>query len=96
MESPPGQKSGQDASGFTWGEYLEWLVRSLGSLTAVAEKLSAALRQGRRLVVIPAENASELGRLSELAAKLDIHPVRSLKEAVDLVLVEHAVETPDY
>ncbi len=41
MESPPGQKSGQDASGFTWGEYLEWLVRSLGSLTAVAEKLSA-------------------------------------------------------
>ena len=41
MESAPGQKSGHDASGFTWGEYLEWLVRSLGSLTAVAEKLSA-------------------------------------------------------
>jgi hypothetical protein len=44
------------------------------------------------------KNASELGRgrLSELAAKLEIHPVRSLKEAVDLVLVESAVETPDY
>lgn len=62
----------------------------------VAEKLSAALRQGRRLVVIPAENASELSRLEELATKLEIHPVRTLKEAVDLVLVEPQVETPDY
>jgi len=65
-------------------------VNPIGGL---AEKLSAALRQGRKLVVIPAENASELVRLEELAAKLDIHPVRALKEAVDLVLVEP--ESPD-
>jgi len=68
-------------------------VNAIGGL---AEKLSAALRQGRKLVVIPAENASELVRLEDLAAKLDIHPVRTLKEAVDLVLVEPEVETPDY
>jgi predicted ATP-dependent protease len=54
----------------------------------VAENLSAALRQGRKLVIIPAENATELGRLEELAAKLEIHPVRTLKEAVRLVLVD--------
>jgi ATP-dependent Lon protease len=68
-------------------------VNPIGGL---AEKLSAALRQGRKLVVIPAENASELGRLEDLATKLDIHPVRTLKAAVDLVLVESPVETPDY
>lgn len=69
---------------------------NVNAVGGVAEKLSAALRQQRKLVVIPAENASELGRLEELAAKLDIHPVRTLKEAVGLVLVEPAAETPDY
>ena len=62
----------------------------------VAEKLSAAARHGRRVVVIPAENASELGRLEELGNKLEIHPVRTLEEAVRLVLVEPAAESPDY
>jgi ATP-dependent Lon protease len=69
---------------------------NVNAIGGVAEKLSAALRQGRKLVVIPAENASELGRLEELATKLDIHPVRTLKAAVDLVLVEPQAETPDY
>ena len=69
---------------------------NVNPIGGVAEKLSAALRQGRKLVVIPAENASELGRLEEIAAKLEIHPVRTFKEAVDLVLVGPQVETPDY
>lgn len=54
----------------------------------IAEKLSSAARHGRRLIVIPAENALALGRLQDLAVKLDIHPVRTLGEAIDLVLVE--------
>ncbi|MEO7038080.1 MAG: BREX system Lon protease-like protein BrxL [Polyangiaceae bacterium] len=69
---------------------------NVNPIGGVAEKLSAAHRQGRKLVVIPAENASELGRLEELVAKLNVHPVRTLREAVDLVLVEPGVETPDY
>lgn len=69
---------------------------NVNAIGGVAEKLSAAARHGRKLVVIPAENASELGRLAELGSKLDIHPVRSLKEAVDLVLVDRDVEPPEY
>lgn len=61
---------------------------NVNAVGGIAEKLSAAARHGRQLVVIPAENASELGRLAEIASSLDIHPVRSLKEAVDLVLVD--------
>jgi ATP-dependent Lon protease len=61
---------------------------NVNAVGGIAEKLSAAARHGRQLVVIPAENASELGRLTEIASSLDIHPVRSLKEAVDLVLVD--------
>jgi ATP-dependent Lon protease len=60
-------------------------VNPIGGLP---EKLSAALRQGRKLVVVPAENASEIARLEDLAMQLDIHPVRTLEEAVRLVLEE--------
>ena len=42
MDDMPGHKSGQGASGFTWGEYLDWLIASVGSLAGVAEKLCAA------------------------------------------------------
>ncbi len=52
----------------------------------VAEKLSAALRQGRKLVIIPAENAPDLGRLVELVGSLEVRPVRTLNDAAGLVL----------
>lgn len=63
-------------------------VRTLLQCLGRSSLMPAAARHGRQLVVIPAENASELGRLTEIASGLDIHPVRSLKEAVDLVLVD--------
>jgi ATP-dependent Lon protease len=69
---------------------------NVNAIGGVAEKLSAAARHGRRLVVIPAENASELQRLEELGSKLEIQPVRSLKEAVQLVLVDADAVAPDY
>lgn len=69
---------------------------NVNAIGGVAEKLSAAARHGRRLVVIPAENASELGRLSEIAERLDIHPVRTLREAVDLVLVDPEEQHVEY
>lgn len=69
---------------------------NVNAIGGVAEKLSAAARHGRKVVVIPAENASELQRLQELGNKLEIHPVRTLKEAVDLVLVDPEVDPPDY
>ncbi len=61
---------------------------NVNAVGGIAEKLTAAARHGRRLVLIPAENASELGRLPELGLQLDIHPVRELREAVELVLAE--------
>jgi ATP-dependent Lon protease len=68
-------------------------VNAIGGLT---DKLSAATRHGRRLVVIPAENASEVGRLTEIGSKLDIHPVRTLQEAVDLILVDPDLPPTEY
>lgn len=69
---------------------------NVNAIGGVAEKLSAAARHGRKVVVIPAENASELQRLEELGSKLDIHPVRTLKEAIEIVLVDPDLDTPDY
>src|SRR5688572_20548190 len=43
MADTPGQKSGHEA-GFTWSDYLDWAAAREGSLTAVAEKLSARRR----------------------------------------------------
>jgi ATP-dependent Lon protease len=61
---------------------------NVNAVGGVADKLSAAARHGRRLVVIPAENASELARLTEIGDTLEIHPVRSLAEAMKLLLVD--------
>jgi ATP-dependent Lon protease len=69
---------------------------NVNPIGGVAEKLSAAARHGRRVVVIPAENATELGRLPELGERLEIHPVRTLQEALKHVLVEADVPEMDY
>jgi ATP-dependent Lon protease len=69
---------------------------NVNPIGGVAEKLSAAARHGRHVVVIPAENATELGRLPELGEKLEIHPVRTLQEALRHVLVEADVPEVDY
>lgn len=45
MARPAGHNPGHPA-GFTWGDYLDWLVREAGTLAAVAERLSA--RGGHR------------------------------------------------
>lgn len=37
----PGHGTGQAPAGFTWDDYVAWLVERQGSLTAVAERLSA-------------------------------------------------------
>lgn len=37
----PGQETGQAPAGYTWDDYVAWLVARQGSLTAVAEHLSA-------------------------------------------------------
>jgi len=68
-------------------------VNAIGGL---ADKLSAAARHGRRVVVIPAENATELGRLAEIGNKLEIHPVRTLSEAMSLLLVDEDEAEVDY
>jgi len=52
---------------------------NVNAIGGVAEKLSAAARHGRKLVVIPAENASELGRLSG-ARKQARHSSRAFSE----------------
>lgn len=60
-------------------------VNAIGGLP---EKLAAASRHGRRVILIPAANASELPRLKDVIEKLDVHPVRTLREAVDMILVD--------
>jgi ATP-dependent Lon protease len=61
---------------------------NVNSIGGVADKLSAAARHGRRVVVIPAENASELTRLPEIGDKPDIYPVRTLGEALKVLLAD--------
>lgn len=40
--SPPGQDPGHEPpAGFSWGDYVSWLVESHGSLSSVAERLAA-------------------------------------------------------
>ena len=47
----------------------------------------AAVRHGRKTVIIPAANAAELARVPELAAQLDIRPVHTLDEAIAVAFV---------
>ncbi|MFT3769598.1 MAG: BREX system Lon protease-like protein BrxL [Minicystis sp.] len=54
----------------------------------IAEKLSAALLHGRKTVIIPAANAVELARLTDLTARLDVRPVQALAEAVRIAFEE--------
>lgn len=53
----------------------------------IAEKLAAAAQHGRRVVLIPAENAVELARIPDVVNELDVKPVRTLAEAVEHALV---------
>jgi len=68
-------------------------VNGIGGL---ADKLSAAARHGRRIVVMPAENATELARLADISDKLEIHPVRTLSEAVKILLVDEDEQVVEY
>jgi ATP-dependent Lon protease len=50
-------------------------------------KIRAAVKAGRKLVVIPAENAKELAQLDdEVLAKLEVVPVKTIQEALAKVL----------
>jgi len=58
-------------------------------------KLKAAAKAGRKLVVIPAENAKDLAQVpDEILSQLDVRPVRTIQEALELVL-DPPVATPD-
>jgi ATP-dependent Lon protease len=65
-----------------------------GNVTGVggiAEKLTAAIQHGRKLAIIPAENAAELARLPGIVDQIQVRPVRSLAEAVALAFEEAQV-----
>ncbi|HVJ81400.1 MAG TPA: BREX system Lon protease-like protein BrxL [Planctomycetia bacterium] len=68
-----------------------------GEVTAVggiAEKIAAAAAAGRKLVLVPAENAADVKRLpAELLARLEIAPVRSVAETLERALLPP--ESPD-
>jgi hypothetical protein len=55
MASAPGQDPGHIPAGFTWGDYVEFLVASCGSLAAAAERLSA--RRGYKEDIATIERA---------------------------------------
>lgn len=51
----------------------------------VPEKLHAAAKYGRRRIIIPEANRADAGQVREL--KLEVHPVRTLAEAISFALV---------
>jgi ATP-dependent Lon protease len=58
-------------------------------------KLRAAANAGRSLIVIPAENAKEVAQAAnEVLAKLQIVPVRTIREALSYVLEEPIAHEP--
>jgi ATP-dependent Lon protease len=55
-------------------------------------KIKAAVDAGRQTILVPAENAGEIGNLpTDLLARTTIVPVRTVFEAVDAALLR---ETP--
>ncbi|MEW5850930.1 MAG: BREX system Lon protease-like protein BrxL [Myxococcota bacterium] len=59
---------------------------NVGAVGAIPEKVSAAQRNGRKLVLIPAANAEELSRIPEIVANVDVRPMRTFREAVEVAL----------
>jgi ATP-dependent Lon protease len=55
-------------------------------------KIRAAVKAGRKLVLIPAENAKEVAQVSnDILAKVEVVPVKTIQEALGLVLLEPVV-----
>lgn len=67
-----------------------------GNVTGVggiAEKLTAAIQHGRKFAIIPAENAAELARLSGIATQIEVRPVRTLAEAIEVTFVQGGAQS---
>jgi ATP-dependent Lon protease len=58
-------------------------VRRVGG---IAEKLHAAERRGRSVVLIPGANAPDLAQIREVQSRLQIHPVATFEEAVQFAM----------
>ena len=56
----------------------------VGAIGGVLEKLHAAARHGRSLVLIPSANAAELSRAPELLREMRVEPVATLEAAIKL------------
>lgn len=52
----------------------------------IAEKLHSALAHGRRMVIVPEANRGDLTSIPEIGAKMEVRPVRTFAEAVQLAL----------
>jgi ATP-dependent Lon protease len=58
-------------------------------------KVKAAARAGRKLILVPAENAKEVAQVpNEVLAQVEIVPVRSIQEALGHVLLAEPTPTP--
>ena len=62
------------------------LLGNIHEVGGLPEKLSAAQRHGRKMVLIPASNATEALKAPRINELLDIRPVQTLAEAVELAL----------
>jgi ATP-dependent Lon protease len=52
-------------------------------------KIRAAVKAGRKLVLIPAENAKEVAQVpDEILARVEVVPVKTIQEALTLLLLE--------
>jgi ATP-dependent Lon protease len=61
----------------------------------VREKLLAAIRAGFKEVILPARNADDCLRLDpEIRARLRIHPIEDVRQAIEIAIMEHSREEP--
>ncbi len=64
------------------------LMGAVGPVGGIAEKVTAAERAGRTLVLLPAENAGELRVIPDVIGRVHVEPVRTMGEAVALALMD--------
>jgi ATP-dependent Lon protease len=58
-------------------------------------KVRAAIKSGRKLIILPAENAKEIGQIpDDLLSQVTIVPVRSIEEAIGKVLEPGSAASP--
>jgi len=59
------------------------MVKGTSGVGGIPWKIRAAVKAGRKLVLIPAENAKEVAQVpNDILAKVNVIPVKTIQEAL--------------